>query len=78
MPEATRILGHAAAGRAQGFPAAGFSGAPMVLTLLDTLRFKLIRRAAVLLRPNAKTTLPLGCSPTVASHFIAVAHTFRA
>ena len=45
---------------------------------IHTLRFKLLGRAAVLLRPAGKTTLHLGRSTTVADHFFAVAHAIRA
>ena len=45
---------------------------------IHTLRFKLLGRAAVLLRPAGKTTLHLGRSNAVASHFLAVAQAIRA
>ena len=45
---------------------------------IHTLRFKLLSRAAVLLRPAGKTTLHLGNSPAAASHFIAIANAIRA
>jgi len=45
---------------------------------IQTLRFKLLSRAAVLLRPAGKATLHLGASRTVASTFLAVASAIRA
>ena len=39
---------------------------------IHTLRYKLLGRAAVLLRPRGKTTLHLGASPAVANHFLAI------
>ena len=45
---------------------------------IHTLRFKLLSRAAVLLRPAGKTTLHLGNSPAVATHFLAIANAIRA
>ncbi len=45
---------------------------------IHTLRFKLLGRAAVLLRPAGKTTLHLGHSTAVADHFLAVANAIRA
>ena len=45
---------------------------------IHTLRFKLLGRAAVLLRPAGKTTLHLGASPAVANHFLAIANALRA
>ena len=45
---------------------------------IHTLRFKLLGRAAVLLRPAGKATLQLGRSNAVASHFLAVANAIRA
>ena len=45
---------------------------------IHTLRFKLLSRAAVLLRSAGKTTLHLGNSPAAASHFIAIANAIRA
>ena len=45
---------------------------------IHTLRFKLLGRAAVLLRPAGKTTLHLGHSTAVAGHFLAVANAIRA
>ena len=45
---------------------------------IHTLRFKLLGRAAVLLRPAGKATLHLGRSNAVASHFLAVAQAIRA
>ena len=45
---------------------------------IHTLRFKLLGRAAVLLRPAGRPTLHLGHSPAVAGHFLAVANAIRA
>ena len=39
---------------------------------IHTLRHKLLGRAAVLLKPKGKTTLHLGASPALASHFLAI------
>ncbi len=44
---------------------------------IQTLRFKLLSRAAVLLRPAGKTTLHLGASRTVARNFLAAATAIR-
>lgn len=45
---------------------------------IHTLRYKLIGRAALLLRPAGKTTLHLGSSPAVANHFLNIAQAIRA
>ncbi len=45
---------------------------------IHTLRYKLLGRAAVLLKPAGKTTLHLGASPAVANHFLAIANAIRA
>ena len=45
---------------------------------IHTLRFKLLERAAVLLRPAGKTTLHLDRSTAAAGHFLAVANPIRA
>lgn len=39
---------------------------------IHTLRYKLLGRAAVVLKPKGKTTLHLGASPALASHFLAI------
>ncbi len=45
---------------------------------IHTMRFKLLGRAAVLLRPAGKTTLHLGASPAVAARFLAITNAIRA
>ena len=45
---------------------------------IHTLRYKLLGRAAVVLRPGGKTTLHLGASPTVGRNFLRIAHAIRA
>ena len=45
---------------------------------IHTLRYRLLGRAAVLLRPAGKTTLHLGASPAVANQFLAIANAIRA
>ena len=45
---------------------------------IHTLRYMLLRRAAVLLRPRGKTTLHLGASPAVANLFLAIQNALRA
>ena len=45
---------------------------------IHTLRFKLLSRAALLIRPAGKTTLHLGASTETARHFLDIAHAIRA
>lgn len=45
---------------------------------IHTLRYKLLGRAAVVLRPRGKTTLHLGASPAVANRFLAIQNALRA
>ena len=45
---------------------------------IHTLRFKLLDRAALLLRPAGKTTLHLGASPAIAKRFLDIANAIRA
>jgi len=42
---------------------------------IRTLRFEWLNRAGRLIRPNGKTTLDVGCAPTVRKHFTFIAST---